>query len=295
MKNFLSFLKTKKSSGIFVPYGREYIELKDEIKDNSINGITRHLGYKPIEAYTYFGDFNPESIVRHVVLEIFTENIIFVLTKDNISKLDSEKVKEFMKKFKPEEEYGIINIKDILLDGIEEKSFEIGFLSRVLNLENPAQNGIYRVEKLGVNLSFAEGILVSFKLDNELGEWARHFKSINPELVANYARVAKIFWGEDYDKIFDEVNLQFEALANTPEGVKNKFIDLHREKYGTINFFMLIVCHYGQKVNLEQFETINKGRFKVVSSSNENIEIRSLGNFFYEFDENGILMTIGRN
>lgn len=94
--------------------------------------------------------------------------------------------------------------------------------------------------------------------------------------------------------IFDEVNIQFESLANIPEGVNNKFIDLHREKYGTINFFMLLVCHYGQKVNLEQFETLNKGRFQEIQSINKGIKIHSLGNFLYEFDENGILVNFKR-
>jgi len=295
MKNWLSFLKSKKSSGIFIPNGNKYIELTDEISKRSINEITKYLGYEPIEAHTYFGDFNPKSIVQQVVLEGFTENIIFVIAKDSIKSLAPKEVVKFMRNFKPEEEYDMINIKDVLLEGIEEKNLKLEFLSRVLNFDIDSQNGIYWIQKLGVKLSFIDGVLAGFQLDNELREWARHFQNINPDLVADYARVSKMFWGDDYDMIFDEVNLQFEALANIPEGLNNKFIPLHKNKYGTIDLFMLIVCHYGQRVNLDQFETLNKGRYVKIISLSQNTKIRSMGNFKYEFDESGILINVKRN
>lgn len=292
MKNWLSSFNTKKSSGIFIPNGQGFIELKDEITTKSINEITRYLGYETIEAHVYWGDFDHKSIIKQIVLEVFTERIIFVLTQNSIKNLDSKEVVKFMKNFNAEEEYDIINIKDILLEGIEEKTLKLEFLSRVLNFEIESQNGIYWIEKFGINLSFIDGILASFQLDNDLGEWARHFKSINSELVADYARVAKIFWEDNYDMIFDEVNLQFEALANIPNGITNEFIPLHRNEYGTIDFFMLTVCHYGKKVNLDQFEIINKGRFRGITSLKQNVETRSLGKFNYEFDERGILINI---
>ena len=92
--------------------------------------------------------------------------------------------------------------------------------------------------------------------------------------------------------IFNEVNIQSEAFANTPRGYRNEFIKFHRGELNTINFLMLLVCHYKQKINICQFENYNHGRYIKINDKISNFNIYKLGGFMYYFDSNGNLSKI---
>jgi hypothetical protein len=294
MSSPFSIFKRGKSSGIFIQKNYWFEELTDEITIHSVNEISRHLGYQPIEVHSFWNTSKCKSkLIEFVVVELFTDNIVYVQTRSHPKKLKSEDVQKFMSNFVWEEEYDAINIRDVLQEGVDHESLTIEFLSRVLKLHNTEVNGTFKSEQLGFYLTFTNGVLSSFELDNDLGAWARHFKSISPELVKQYALNSKDHWGEDYDHIFDEINIQFEALANTPKGFLNEYLELHREpKYNTVNFLMLLVCHYDQSIDLENFRILNKGRFMEVKTLSGTM--LALGNFIYEFDKRGELKTFRR-
>lgn len=286
----LSFINSKRSSGLFVQNDYWFEEVKDKIDELSVNGICKHLGYKPIETHALLNFNNKSKIIEYVVVELFTTNIIYVSTQKYPKKLTSEEVKNFMSQFIWEEEYNAVSIEGTLKEGIESKSLTFEFLSRVLDLEETESTGTFKAEKIGFLLTFKKGVLSGFKLDNQLSARTRSFKSHNPELVKQYAQNAKYHWGEDYDRIFDEVNMQFEALVNTPDGFSNEYIELHREpKYNTINFLMLLVCHYEQSIDLDNFRVFNKGRY--LESKTANSTVLTLGNFVYEFSQYGQLQS----
>ena len=283
------FSNKKNSTGIFIPVGNEFVEFTETTSENSINGIAAHLGYNKDQFSTYFGDFDLNYDVQNVVIEIFSCKIIFVLTKPTVTKLKKHKVDYFMRNFNFQKEFDNINITNILQNGIDNKSLTIEFLSRVLNLGISDPSGIFYSKNLDLYLSFWDGILTKFTTSDRLNEWSRHFKHLNPDLIKDIETVAKKFWGNNLDQIINEINIQAESLANIPQGVKNENIDLHKTDFGTVNYFMLLVCHYNHSINMEQFLEINHGRYKIIPSSNEN-KTYSLDRFLYEFLPDGTLL-----
>jgi len=288
----LAIFKKKKNSGVFVKTKNGFEPLDDSIAQLSINDISSHLGYNPFHVHAYHGHFNKRENIQTVIFEVFTENIAFILVRNEYKTPTEKALCRFLKDFKYEEEYDSIFIRDYLLEGIENKSLSTNFFKKVLDLKIDDLNGETYAERLDVMLFFINGYLASFKLSNNLEEWARHLKYYNRDIIANYAKVAKKYWIDDYDMIFNEVNIQSEAYANTPSGYKNEFIHLHRGEFNTINFLMLMVCHYNQKITEYQFENYNYGRYKKIDNSTPEIKIYLLGEFIYFFDVDGSLLKV---
>ena len=222
------------------------------------------------------------------IVEVFTTNVIIALADDNVNQISHEDVQIFMKDFDYDFEYGSYNLQDILLEGIENKSFELDFLGRVLEFEYSDLNGEYYSDKIDSFLFFVNGKLASFKFSDDLNKNARHIKSLNPKIIADYAREAKQYWGEDFENIFGEVNLQSDAYVSTPYAYDNKFIKHHITEFGNVDFFMLLVCHYEQKISLSEFKEINFGRFSFLGMKNGNSHY-SKGNFVYEFNNESLI------
>ncbi len=280
----------KKSSGIFIPDGDGYKELTDSIEDNSINGISIHLGYNPDQIRIVFGDFDLNYDVQTVVIEIFSCNIVFVFTKgSSVVKLNKKKVDYFLRNFKFSEEFDSLNTAEILQTGIDNKSLNIEFLSRVLSLNDTKPTGIFYAKSLDLYLSFKDGFLTGFQTGDGLNMWAKKWEQLNPEIISNLERLARKFWGANQNKILNEINVQSEALAGIPDGFKNEFLQLHQTDYGTYNFLMLLVCHYERKISLLEFLDINHGRYQDLTESN-SIKKFGLDRFTYEFSLDGSLI-----
>ncbi|MEI6950367.1 hypothetical protein V9K67_24510 [Paraflavisolibacter sp. H34] len=285
MKLFPSF-KKKESSGIFIPDQTGFAELKDEIKNSSINGIAEHLGYHPDQAHSYFGNFDQNADVKHVIVEIFTKNIVFVLTQTTVTQLNKRQVDHFLRDFELSEVFDSITTRDILQEGIQNKSLKIDFLSRVLSIQDPDPNGLFYIESIGLYLYFFDGFLVSIQSSDGLSHWAKHFKQLNPQFIGQYEHVAKLYWGNNLPKVINEINIQSDALADLPDGMKNHYIHLHETKFGTINFAMLHVCHYNKEISLRDFREINHGRFQQTGPFEYVVD-----RFKYEFEEDGTLLN----
>ncbi len=281
---------TKKSSGIFIPNGDQFSELTDYIGEGSINDITIHLGYHPDQTKVYFGDFDQNFDVVDVIIEIFSCNIVFVLTKDTVTKLDKSKVDYFLRDFDYDSEFDSYDIDSIFQTGIENMSLSIEFLTRVLNINNAEPNGVFYAKSLDLYLSFKDGLLIDFRSTDGLSKWARYYKQLNPDFIFNIEKTAMKFWGVEKSKIINEINIQCDALASVPEGFKNEFIQLHETNFGSTNYFMLLVCHYEHEISLSQFIEINHGRYKTYTSSNSVIKF-GLDRFIYEFSVDGSLIN----
>lgn len=164
----------KKSTGIFVPFGSGFKELTDHIENQSANGIVEHLGYKITQKYTYAS--LKYSKIYQIAFEIFSNNIIFIQTKNTVKEITNEMLKKYLKDLDLEYEYKCF--ADIMLTaGIEEKSFTIEFLSKVLNIEDPKPDGKYFIEKLGYYLYFCKGYLTRFESAEGLNSWAAEEKA----------------------------------------------------------------------------------------------------------------------
>lgn len=290
---FLSMFSNSKSTGIFVPDKTGFVELKDEIQNKSIVGISEHLGYHPDQVFSYIG---PSDDIHAIVFEIFTTNILFVSTKDTVTKLSTREIDNYVKKFLGNNEYNSFTVNSILEEGIKNRSLRVEFLARVADIKNASPDGIFFVEKFGLYFYFVDGYLTDISSSDGLNEWAKHFKEINPKLIADYEKVAKKFWGDDIGKVIKEVNAQADALAETPDAVRNEFVPLHCTPFGTTNYVMLLVCHYNYPMNVSRFKEINKGRYvEMVTELQDdltNVRKYSLDRFLYEFDESGELSNV---
>ena len=282
-----SLFSKPKSTGIFVPDRTGFKELTEEIKDRSINGMAKHLDYNQDQFYAYFGDFDQTYPVQHVIVEIFTKNIIYVLTGPTVLSVTKNQVDFFLRDFNLTEIFDSISTRDILVEGIKNKTLRIEFLSRVLDIKNPELNGIFNADSIGLYLYFNDGFLTDFQSSDGLNEWAKQWKSINPEFISRYESLARHYLGNDTRKIINEINLQAEAYANIPDAMRNQFIHLHEGEFDTINFYMLMVCHYKHNIKLDEFQELNHGRFTELTSLKSDVKKYSLGNFTYEFAVNG--------
>jgi len=288
-----NFFKKKRSSGVFVPKGEDFEEVTDKIENASLNGISEHLGYHPDQVHFYFGRHDNDFDIQQVAFEIFTDKIAFVLIKSTVSKVDKSKLKRFLDKFNLTEEFDSVRVREILESGVENKSLSIDYLSRVLGLSiNEGSGGIFLVEKLGLYLYFADGYLVDIQSSDGLGKWTKYLRDLNENLFNSYVKVAEKYWGGNRKMIESEVNIQGESLASTPNAVNNEFVAKHRSEFGTINFFMLLVCHYNQKINEETFQDINHGRYTKLENAVDEVEKYKYNNFVFHFSSDGELLEI---
>jgi hypothetical protein len=158
--------ENKESSRVFVPSGDTFIEVTGKIEETSTDGISfrgisLHLGYHPDQLRGYFGQYDIEFDIQQVVFEIFTDRIVFALTKSTVDHVDQKKLNYFLKDFKQE---GSITARGTLLSGVDNKSLSIEFLTRVLNLDKgEGDGGIIFCKKLGLMLYFADGHLTDFQ------------------------------------------------------------------------------------------------------------------------------------
>jgi len=290
---FANFFNKKTSSGYFGPYNNGFIELNPPV-NASLNEVTIHCGYNPDQAYTYFGEsLSLENDIHAVVFEIFTENIIYIATKTSVLSLPFSKVSKFLSHFRFNSEYNDYTIQDLLKTGIANKTLTSEFLAKVLETPDIEANGIFHVGCLGLYLYFNDGYLTDFQPSDGLNSWAKEFKKLNPSLINAYETVARKYWGNDIPKIVNEINVQCEALASTPEFVKNQYVSLHKGEQNTINYKMLMVCHYNEQLSLDEFIDINHGRAKKLESRIETGTVKYvLGQYLYEFSCEGVLLNI---
>lgn len=288
-----NLFKKKQSSGVFIPDGNEFREVTDKIEDASLNGISIHLGYHPDQLRFYFGQFNMEYEIQQVAFEFLTDNIAFVLTKTTVDKVDKKKLQYFLKDFKVTEEFDSVTIRDTLQSGIENKSLKKDFLTKVLDLEiDESDGGVIYSEKIGMYLYFSNGHLTDFQSADGLNEWTKYLRELNETLFSSYVKVAQKYWGDNRKMVENEINIQGQSLMSTPNALKNEFVDRHRAEFGTINFFMLLVCHYNQDVNEDTFKMINHGRYKQLDNSGDVIKKYKYNDFILSFSDSGELIEI---
>lgn len=282
----------KLSTGYFVPFGSEFKELLNAPANASFDDISAHLGYHSDQIHMFLGDYDPTSDIQAIGFEIFTTNIAFVCTQKSVVKLTDAEVGNFSKKFRFQDEFDDVTVSGILEEGIKNGSLTIEFLAKVLDLTDPQPTGIYFDGKFGLYLYFNNGLLTDVQPADGLNEWAKHFKQLNPQFIGRYENVARKYWGQDIAKITAEINIQASALADTPNSVNNEFVYLHEAELGTINFKMLMVCHYDHEIIMDEFKQINHGRYKHLPGQFDiGLQKYTVGKFLYEFSKGGDLIN----
>ena len=281
----MSFFNKRKSSGIFIPKGNSYVEYSDNIGNGSINSITECLGYKSDQLHAEHLSVNSKPKIYSIVFEVFTRNIAFIITDANVTYLSQKDVNKYLKNFSIKKVFDTLQIDEILTQAVENGSFDVQFLSKVLKLNNISLNGMFYSEKIETYLYFTNGILTNFQMDDGLVPYSRHLKEINKTIFNWISELAYKYWPNDDFKAKREINIQCEAWSRIPEAFGNQFINLHRTENGGSNLHMILVCHYGYLINLAQFDEINHGRYQIRNDELSDVIILHMGKFIYYFDK----------
>ena len=283
------------SQHVFIPKNNIYVKKVIKVKEMSINNIANYLGYNKDEYYFYFNYKKKEEKISAVLLKSFTDSIICVITDESLLDLISNRIDNYMVDFNYDEEFGASQIESTLEDGVKNKSLTYSFLCRVLGVKKTA-NGInsnFISNKIGYKLFFKNGILINYTSSDGLNKWAKDWKNSYPDTYKNYYDEAKIYHGSDEKAIIDEINIQADAFASVPSAYSNEYIGFHYTKQGNVNFKMILIAHYNDKVNIDEFKKINFGRYELIKEYTENNYKRTtylVNKTLCTFDEAGKLL-----
>lgn len=277
----------------FVPKENGYVSVEIKVEKKSINNICKFLGYNSEEFYTY-NDFDlKDSKVFIVIFKSFSDKIICVLTEDTVESIEQKDVDNYLINFNLKDDFDSYDVESTLEDGVKNKSLSKEFLSEVFN--NPiSDNDSFVAVKIGYELHFKNGVLYSYNPSDGLNKWAKSWKNEMPERYRKYYNEASQYQTNETD-ILKELNAQADAFANTPDGVRNEYIKFHTNDNGIVNYKMLLVGHYNQTMNIDEFKLINKGRYELSNEFNDQDNYKRttfrVNKGLYTFDENGKLIN----
>jgi hypothetical protein len=284
-----SFFKKNKpgqhSTGFFEYKNSKMIEIV-EANDMSNNDVCNFLGYHPDTIFTHYHDLSPNANYISFNFKIFTKELVFISTNKSITNPNLSLIKNSINKLSFDELYEPSNIEFILEAGIENQSISCDLLCANLKMDSKLTNGLLFFDKLGLYLEFSNGLIESFQSASGLNTSAKDIQKINPKLIESYWQESEKYWGNDKLAIYNEINTQMNSLTNMPSPLKNPYVEKHKNEFGNINYFNLLICHYGNKINRNEFVKINHGRYE--SLSNNQLKV---GNFVFEFDSNDNILN----
>jgi hypothetical protein len=161
MLNWLLGTKTsnKGKSGIYKVVGDDLLELMHCSGDGSINSIIEHLGFDVSQIHVVFTFDSP--VIQLIGVKIFTKEPVFVLGQSKYAAVDFRTVTKELRLVNWDFEYSRRIVDESLTEGITRKTFTLDFLKKVLELKKE-NSTIYKAPKIGVYLSFEDGLLKSF-------------------------------------------------------------------------------------------------------------------------------------
>src|SRR5699024_10759339 len=148
-------------------------------------------------------------------------------------------------------EYSILNVEDILQEGIEYENFNLSFVKSLLDLTKK-DDYLYESKKYGLYLQFENEILKAFTSTDWGSLTTNWLKDINQERINNMIKEAKLLHRNEIEAM-EEVNKQNNAFMKVPYAMKNEFLSLHKNKYGNFNFYNLVIAHYTQDCCQNEF------------------------------------------
>jgi len=275
------FKKNEKKTGIYKIENNNLIEIDETPGNGSINSIIEHFGY-PTNLVHVVLAFDSNKI-ECLGFKVLTKELIFVLQKSDYKKISYSDVMKEISNIDWKFEYDSLKIEDVFNDAVKEENLSVDFLKSISSDLTLIKDNVYQSEKFGLFFYFENNILKSFDSTGYDSTATKWFKNINPNMYQHILKEANLYHGRE-ENAMKEVNLQCEAMLDLPDGVKNEFVNLHVSELGNVNFYNILITHYNQDCELEDFLIVNKGRLKKYDS-----KTFAVGDYIYEFDENNHL------
>jgi hypothetical protein len=275
-----------------VPTNNGYEEVDVKVETKSANNISKFLGFNKEQFYTYSA-YSSKNHIYEIAFKSFTDKIIYVATDGTINSLTQKDIDNYLVNYNLNDDFSSYDVESTLEDGVKNKSLSKEFLSEVFNNEISDSDSFVAVE-IGYELHFKNGILYSYNSSDGLNKWAKSWKNEMPERYKKYYNEASRHQTSETD-ILKELNAQADAFANTPYGVRNVYIKFHTNDSGIVNYKMLLIAHYNQTMNLDEFKLINKGRYELSNEFNDQDNYKRttyrVNKGLYSFDEKGNLIN----
>lgn len=281
---------------VYIPINNNFIE-KDisDVGTKNISEISKYLGYNREQFYTDSSDSNlSEEGIYIVLFKVFTDDVICIIAHNQVDSINKKVVDHYLLNFNFKDKFDDYNIEKTLNNAVKNKSLTLDYLSEIFNKKNIDKNGSFTVKEFGYNLIFTNGILTNFTSSDGLSKWGKMWKNDMPITYNKYRQAAENFWDNE-ESITNEINTQADAFVRLEDGNSNEYSTFHVNSDGTINYKMLLVAHYNEKITLKEFKVINHGRYKIINEFNTNNQhkraIYKVNETFYTFDENGNLIN----
>ena len=302
MRKFIFFIlistsiiysQTEQKYSLFTSAPDGFVKHKINTNNLSFNSITKSLGYNTDQIYSY-SNYDKMDDIIFVGFKLFSNNIAFVLKNGSVDKLSMSDVQEYIGKFNWRKEFPPYKIQSKLDDCIKNRSIKIDFIAKIFGIKKYNSNSILNIPELGYNLRFQNKLLVGYSSNDGLNKWAKEWKENNYTVFEDYEKEARQYWGSNKAAIINEINVQADAFARTPNGFRNEYIKFHTSPYNNVNFKMLLVAHYGEKISKKEFLTINYGRYELVDEYNSKDNYKrttyKVNKTFYTFSADGELI-----
>jgi hypothetical protein len=244
----------------FVPIGHGSYQRRIDLEKGSINSTCDRLGYKKSMFYTYDAIMDGKSDIICVCYKIFTQDIICIITDDNVTELTNQDVDRFSKRFDFNHVFGPWEREYHLTEGINDKELSYSFMSNVLDLKQGESSGCFIAESFGYRLFFKNNLLCKWESSDGLNKNAKEWKEINPDYYEICYDKALYYWKNDSIKAIQDVNMQAEAFSHLPVDLI-KYKDFYKDEDGFINYKMLIVTFHLCSITLRDFKDNTYGDY----------------------------------
>jgi len=284
------------SAEIFVPDGTGGYKLRKDLW-GSMNTfeICKSLGYEKGMFYSLM-TFDNKSDISEVHFKIFTEDIICVFANDNGQELTEQDVAKYLRDngYDFNKMYDAYNRESDLLDGIKSGNLKIAFLSDVMKFDYNISKVDTMIisDKFGYKLYFKNGILYKFESADGLNKYARMWKELCPDKYNMYYEKSEQYWGDDKDKILNDINIQAKSNYSIPSSLM-KYVDLFEDESGYINYKIMMVT-IKDKISLREFKDITYGKYKYVGEStikNSTVYTYDYQYWLFRFSKDGHLIS----
>lgn len=271
-------------TGIFEIKDGNLLELEVTPGNGSINSIIEYFGYATNLVHIVH-TFDSKKL-ECLGFKVLSKKLVFALSKSKKTNISYSDVLKEVNNIDWDFEYSSLNVEDILNEAVDSENMNLDFFKSVLSDLHLVESSTYKSEKLGLYFYFENDILKSFNssgFDNSATKW---LKNLNPTMFEQMLKEAITYHDSELDAM-EEVNKLSESILNIPHAAKNEFIELHKKSNGNVNFYNLLIAHYTQDCDLEEFLFMNKGRYTKLRENEFEV-----GKFIYEFSESNQLTNV---